>query len=134
ESFMDELAVAAGKDPLEFRLTHLENPRLRAVLEEAAKKFDFVSRRANHNEKDAGVGIACATEKGSNVAACVEVKIDREKNVIRVTEVCQAFEAGAITNPANLTSQNQGAIVQALGPALREESQFENGRITNASL
>ena len=79
ESFMDELAVAAGMDPLSFRIAHLENPRLRAVLEEAATKFDFATKRARTDQKDVGVGIACATEKGSCVASCAEVEIDRAK-------------------------------------------------------
>lgn len=133
ESFMDELADAAGKDPLEFRMAHLDNDRLRAVLEEAAKKFDFASKRAKKPGNNTGVGIACATEKGSCVAACVEVEIDTDKNAIRVRHICQAFECGAIMNPMNLTNQIQGAIVQGLGPALREASTFENGKITNAS-
>ena len=133
ESFMDELAAAVGMDPLSFRIAHLENPRLRAVLEEAAKQFDFATRRTRTDQNDIGVGIACATEKGSCVATCAEVEIDRAKNVIRVRHICQTFECGAILNPANLESQCQGAIMQGLGPALRESSEFDQGRITNAS-
>ncbi len=133
ESFMDELASVAAKDPLAFRLAHLQNDRLVAVLTEAAKQFDFVNKRARLDQKDIGVGIACATEKGSCVACCVEVEIDRDKNAIRVRHLCQAFECGAIMNPVNLTNQIQGALVQGMGPALREASEFEQGRITNAS-
>jgi CO/xanthine dehydrogenase Mo-binding subunit len=129
---MDELAELAGVDPLTFRLNHLENERLRAVLQEAAKQFDFASKRAQ-SKKNVGVGNACATEKGSFVAACAEVEITQDKNPIRVRHVCQAFECGPIMNPTNLLSQVQGAIVQGLGPALREISTFENGKITNAS-
>src|SRR5438067_9921627 len=90
ESFMDELADAAGKDPLAFRLAHLDNDRLRAVLEEAVKKFDFASKRAKKSDNITGVGIACATEKGSYVAACAEVEIDADKNTVRVRHICQA--------------------------------------------
>jgi isoquinoline 1-oxidoreductase len=61
ESFMDELATAAGADPLAFRLAHLENPRIRAVLEAAAKHFDW-PRRRKQTTKDVGVGLACGTE------------------------------------------------------------------------
>ena len=78
ESFMDELAVAAGADPLDFRLTHLENSRLRAVLEEATKRFNW-RERVKHKPADAGVGLACGTEKGSYVAACVEIAVDRAR-------------------------------------------------------
>ncbi len=130
ESFMDELAAAAGSDPLDFRLAHLENPRLRAVLEAAANRFNWKERAAKRTPKT-GVGLACGTEKGSYVAACAEIGIDEGK--IRVRRVCQAFECGAILNPDNLLSQVQGAIIMGLGPALREEMRFENGEMLNAS-
>jgi isoquinoline 1-oxidoreductase len=120
ESFMDELAAAAGTDPLDFRLAHLENPRLRAVLEAAAKK-----------SPKTGVGVACGTEKGSYVAVCVEIGIEESK--IMVQRVCQVYECGAILNPENLLSQVQGALIMGLGPALREEMRFEKGEMLNAS-
>jgi len=132
EVFMDEAAAVAGADPLAFRLAHLDNDRLRAVLEKAAQAFDWAARVKKKNP-DLGVGLACGTEKGGFVAACVEVAIDRKQNKIKVTRVCQAFECGKILNPANLLSQVQGAIIMGLGAALREEVQFENGKITNAS-
>ncbi len=130
ESFMDELAVAAGADPLEFRLAHLENERLKAVLETAATKFGWTARRKKIGP-ELGVGLACGTEKNSVVAACVEVAIDR--GVIKVREVCQAFECGPILNPAGLLSQVQGCIMMGLGGALTEEIQFEGGKMLNGS-
>jgi len=132
ESFMDELAAAAGADPLAFRLAHLENPRIRTVLEAAAKHFDWPARRKKITA-DIGVGLACGTEKNSCVAACVEVGIDRKRGKIKVHQVCEAFECGPIQNPANLLSQVQGCIVMGLGGALSEEIQFADGRILNAS-
>jgi isoquinoline 1-oxidoreductase len=128
ESFMDELAAAAGSDPLDFRLAHLENSRLRAVLETAAQRFGW-KERVQNKAPNAGVGLACGTEKGSFVAACAEIAIDSGK--ILVKRVCEVFECGAILNPSNLYSQVQGAIIMGLGPALREEMQFENGEILN---
>jgi CO/xanthine dehydrogenase Mo-binding subunit len=128
ESFMDELAAAAGTDPLEFRLAHLENNRLRAVLEAAAQRFNWRDRVKEKNA-NTGVGLACGTEKGSYVAACAEIAIDSGR--VLVKHVCEVFECGAILNPANLYSQVQGAIIMGLGPALREEMQFENGEILN---
>ncbi len=130
ESFMDELAAAAGVDPLEFRLSHLENRRLRSVLEKAAKEFGWTTRRKQVTP-DRGVGLACGTEKDSVVAACVEVRLDRAKGRIEVTEICEAFECGPILNPAGLLSQVQGCIVMALGGALSEEIEFKDGRILN---
>ena len=130
ESFMDELAAAAGTDPLDFRLAHLENPRLRAVLETAASRFNW-KERASKKSPNTGVGLACGTEKGSYVAACVEVGISQGN--ITVRRVCEVFECGAILNPDNLLSQVQGAIIMGLGPALREDMRFENGEMLNAS-
>jgi len=131
ESFMDELAAAAGVDPLAFRLAHLENQRIRTVLEGAAKHFDWPNRRKKVTS-ELGVGLACGTEKNSVVAACAEVAIDRKRGQIKVSHVCEAFECGPIINPANLTSQVQGCIMMGLGPALREEIRFEDGKILNA--
>ncbi len=140
ECFMDELATAAGVDPLEFRLAHLGNEddknspryRLRAVLEAATERFNWKDR-VKKKSPNIGVGLACGTEKGSYVAACAEIEIDREQNQIRVRRVVQSFECGAIVNPDNLLKQVQGALIMGIGPALREEMRFENGEMLNAS-
>ncbi|HTL58090.1 MAG TPA: molybdopterin cofactor-binding domain-containing protein [Candidatus Limnocylindrales bacterium] len=136
ESAMDELAGMAKADPLDFRLAHLDNEeqrgRLRAVLEKATTEFGW--REAfKKKEPNRGVGLACGTEKGSYVAACAEIEVDRAQKLIRVLRVCEAFECGAILNPDNLQNQVQGAIIMGLGPALREEMRFENGQMLNAS-
>ncbi len=91
ESFMDELAHAAGSDPLAFRLARLKNERLRAVLETAAAKFGWAERHKNR-AANVGVGLACGTEKGSYVAACAEVAIDRGAGTIHVRHICEVFE------------------------------------------
>ena len=132
EVFMDELAEAAGMDPLAFRLKHLENQRLRAVLESAAHHFDFPSRYKN-KQPNTGVGLACSIEKSSYVAACAEVAIDPAKGTISVRHVTQSYDCGKIVNPAGLKAQVEGSIIMGLGPALGEEMQFENGKILNAS-
>jgi isoquinoline 1-oxidoreductase len=130
ESAMDEVAKLAGADPLEFRLKHLPDGRLKDVLKAAAGKFGWQARRDKPG-KSRGVGLACGTEKGSFVAACAEVEVtDRNVNVL---SVCQAFECGAVQNPLNLRSQNEGAVMMGLGGALREEIRFKDGRIENAS-
>jgi isoquinoline 1-oxidoreductase len=132
ESFMDELATAAGADPLAFRLAHLENPRLRAVLEAAATRFDWARRKAS-TEPNIGVGLACGTEKASYVAACAEVAIDRQRGTLDVRHVCEVFECGAILSPNNLRSQVVGCILMGLGAVLREEIRFNDGKILNPS-
>jgi isoquinoline 1-oxidoreductase len=130
ECAMDELATLAGADPLEFRLAHLEDPRMKAVLEAAAKRFDWAGR-SKTMEPNVGIGIACGAEKGSYVATCAQVKI--EDGAVAVTHLAAAFDCGKVLNPGNLLSQVQGAVTMALGPALREEIRFENGVIRNAS-
>lgn len=132
ECFMDELAQAAQEDPLEFRLTHLDNPRIREVLLAAAKRFGWEERRKKRGA-NTGIGLACGTEKNSVVAACVEVEIDRSTGTPRLLEICEAFECGPILNPMGLRMQVEGGILMGLGAALREEIQFENGRLLNGS-
>jgi isoquinoline 1-oxidoreductase len=130
ESFMDDLATAAGRDPLEFRIAHLQNPRLKRVLELAASRFGWSSRRRSIS-KERGIGLACGTEKNSVVAACAEVSLEKGTNAFTVLEVCEVFECGPILNPLNLQSQVEGCIIMGLGGALSEEIQFENGKILN---
>ena len=132
EVFIDELAVAAKIDPLQFRLMNLENARLKNVLQIGADQFDW-KKMAVRKVPNIGVGMACGTEKGSCLATFAEVAVDGKTSVISVTRVTQAFDCGPIHNPAGLMSQVQGAIVMGLGAALREEIRFENGQITNAT-
>jgi CO/xanthine dehydrogenase Mo-binding subunit len=132
ESFMDEMAAAAGADPLEFRLTHLKDPRLRGVLEEAARRFKW-TERVKQKQPNRGVGLACGTEKGSFVACCAVVEVDRAKNDIRVRDVCQTFDCGPVLNPENLRNQMEGAIIMGLGPALREEIRIKDDIVANPS-
>jgi len=132
ECFIDELAGAAEADPLEFRLANLDNTRLRDVLLAAAKSFQWQERR-KQRRPGGGVGLACGTEKGSYVAACVEVETNRQKGELRVREFAMSFECGAILNPANLRAQVEGSIIQGLGGALTEEIEFENGKLKNGS-
>jgi isoquinoline 1-oxidoreductase len=125
---MDELAELAGADPLEFRLAHLPDGRLKDVLVAAAEKFEWRRRRAS-TDKPRGVGLACGTEKGSFVAACAEVEY--AEGELKILSICQAYECGAIQNPDNVRAQVEGAIIQGLGGALWERVTFAEGRVTN---
>ena len=82
--------------------------------EKAAQEFDWAGR-TRKKDPNLGFGLACGTEKGSYLAACVEVEIDRQQNTYKVRHVCQAFECGKILNPANLLSQVQGAVIMGSG-------------------
>ncbi|HEY6324814.1 MAG TPA: molybdopterin cofactor-binding domain-containing protein [Thermoanaerobaculia bacterium] len=129
ESHMDELANAAGMDPLALRLKNLAEPRLRAVFEAAAAKFGWGKRQPGPGR---GFGIAGGTEKGSFVATCAEIEVEPGDRRVRLRRVVEAFECGAVVNPNGLRNQVEGAVVQAIGGALFEAVEFENGRITNA--
>ena len=130
ESFMDELAIAAKADALEFRLEHLKNERLRAVLQAAAERFGWQDARKNRRTGN-GIGLACGTEKGSYTASCVEVAVDRARGAIKLLRIVEAFECGAVQNPENLRAQVEGCIIMTLGGTLSEEILFENGRLLN---
>src|SRR5262245_4270962 len=130
ESVMDELAHAIGMDPLEFRLKNLKDPRLRAVLEAAAKQFGWGKEKAKPGH---GFGLACGTEKGSFVATCAEIAYDKENKHVRVLRAVTAFECGAVLNPDHLKNQIEGCVIQGLGGALYEHIDFANGKILNPS-
>ncbi len=126
EVHMDELAGALGLDPLAFRLRNLQDDRLRAVLEAAAARFGWGRAPAAPGH---GSGIAGGTEKGSYVATCAEVAVDRAGGQVRVVRVVQAFECGAIVNPDGVRNQVVGAIIQGIGGALFEAVDFADGII-----
>jgi isoquinoline 1-oxidoreductase len=130
ESMMDELAIAAGENPLAFRLKHIANERLRNVLTAAAEKFGWEDRFKTGNRLS-GYGLACGTEKGSYVACCAKVSIN-DAGVYKVDQVVEAFECGPIQNPRNLKAQVQGAVIQGMGGAMREQIEFKDGKILNA--
>jgi isoquinoline 1-oxidoreductase len=135
ESTMDDLAAAVKMDPLTFRLHNLRNntpatERLKAVLLAATKQFGWGAKPGANR----GFGLALGTEKGSYVATCAEVEIDREKNDVRVARAVTAFECGAILNPEHLKNQVEGAVIQGLGGALFEQIEFAGGKITNADM
>ena len=128
ETHMDALAHAAKMDPLEFRLKNISNPRLRDVVQAAAKSFGWPCEKSRAGQ---GFGLAAGTEKGSYVGTCAEVAVDRTSGSVRAVRIVTAFECGAIVNPDGLRNQVVGATIQGVGGALFEAVEFENGRITN---
>ncbi|HVR76705.1 MAG TPA: molybdopterin cofactor-binding domain-containing protein, partial [Planctomycetota bacterium] len=133
ESFMDELAAVSGADPLEFRLRHLTNDRMRAVLLAAVERFGWRGEwKSNSSRASTGIGLACGTEKGSYVACCARIEVNERDGTFKVVKVVEAFECGAIQNPANLRAQVEGCVIQGLGGALTEEMRFKDGKVLNA--
>jgi isoquinoline 1-oxidoreductase len=127
---MDELAEAVGMDPLAFRLKNLEDDRIRAVLETAAKRFGWANRKKKPGH---GFGLACGTEKGGYVGCCVEISMNGSSS-LRVERVTEAWDSGAVVNPDQLKNQVEGAIMMGMGGALFEQIEFANGRILNDRL
>jgi CO/xanthine dehydrogenase Mo-binding subunit len=127
EVHMDELAQLIGMDPVEFRLKNTQDQRLKAVLESAAKTFGWGAKKQPRR----GAGIACGFEKGSYIATAAEVSVDPKTKKVKLERVVASFECGAIVNPVHLHNQVEGAVVQAIGGALFEAIDFQNGEILN---
>jgi isoquinoline 1-oxidoreductase len=127
ESHMDEVAASLGIDPLAFRLTHLKDDRIRAVLQAAAERFGWTARQRAAGR---GFGLACGTEKGGYVATCAEVGVDG--TAVRIRRAVTAFECGAIVNPDGLKNQVEGAVAQGIGGALFEAVTFDAGHVDTA--
>jgi nicotinate dehydrogenase subunit B len=128
EMHMDAIARALGKDAVDFRLDHLTDPRLRAVLTTVARQAGWPHPRVPGR----ALGIACGTEKGSYVATAAEVA--RTPDGFTVERIVAAFECGAIVNPDGLRNQVEGALVQGLGGALFESIRFAEGKILNGTM
>jgi nicotinate dehydrogenase subunit B len=126
ESALDELAHAAGSDPLRFRLDRLADERLAAVLRAAAGRFGW-------EPGGRGQGAAVGLEKGGRVATCAEVAAEAD-GAIRVTRIVTAYECGAIVSPATVLSQVEGGTVMALGGALFEQVTLADGHQETRSL
>jgi nicotinate dehydrogenase subunit B len=113
ESFMDELAAAAGADPVEFRLRHLKDPRGRAVLEEAVRK-------AGKKGEGRGRGVAYARYKNVGAYCAVVVEVETGGAELRVTRIVAAVDVGLPVNPDGVANQIEGGCVQATSWALKE--------------
>jgi isoquinoline 1-oxidoreductase len=124
ESHMDTLAAKAGMDPLEFRLKHLSDARMRRVLEAVAKQFEWKAGKAPSGR---GAGIACGIY--SNAATMADVTVDRKTGHVQVKRVVSAVDVGLVVNPDGLRQQMEGCIAMGLGYALTEEVHFKDGEV-----
>jgi isoquinoline 1-oxidoreductase subunit beta len=124
ECFLDELAAAAGKDPLAFRLELLPaKSRLRGALALAAEEAGWTRPLAPGR----GRGVACHTSFGSHVAEVAEVSV--EGRDVRVHRVVCAVDCGLTVNPDTIAAQVEGAVVYGLSAALRGEIAIEKGAV-----
>lgn len=119
ESAMDECARVAGLDPIEFRLQHIEEPRLKRVLEEAVASAPPVSRPAKGLLH--GRGVACGIYKKTSFAAVVaDVLVDPASGEVRVVHMHCAHDCGKVINPDQVRAQCEGNLVWGLGMVLVE--------------
>ncbi len=129
ESFMDELAAAAGADPLAFRLRHLDDPRGRDVLAAAAKQAGWGTPLPDGEGR--GIAYAQYENREAYVATVAQVRVDRGSGALRVLRVVVAHDCGLIINPNGVRNQIEGNVIQATSRALKEEVRFDGRRITS---
>lgn len=127
---MNIMASMAGKDPLEFRLSHLKDKRMRGVLSAAAKQFGWTPSQTPSGR---GFGISCGIDAETYVACMAEVEVDRSSGMIVVKRVVCAQDMGQVVNPQGATIQMEGCITMGLGYALSEEIHFNNGRLLDVN-
>ena len=128
ESFVDEMAVAAKKDPFEFRRDMLsEKSRLRNVLSLAARKSDWYGSL----QKGRGRGIACSTAYDSYCAFVAEVSL--QGNNLKVDRFVCAIDCGLVINPDTVEAQMQSCVAFALSAALKQRITIKNGGVVESN-
>ena len=140
ESFMDELAHAAGKDPVEYRRALLgNNPRSLALLDLAARKIGWGSESppgdASPNEASRariGRGVALGSPFGSRICVIVEVQVSPQGGV-RLRRVVAALDCGIAVNPSSVEAQVQGGVIFGLSAALYSGITLKNGAIEQSN-
>ncbi len=129
ECFLDEVALAAGQDPLQIRLDALAgDPRAHAVV--AALQSAWDSRPAGGNGTGAGLGFQQYEEENAYAAAYAEVTVS-ESGKIRVTKVVVAHDCGLIINPDGLRNQIEGNVIQGISRTIHEEVAYTADRVTS---
>ena len=136
ESFIDELAAAAGADPVEFRMRHLTEPRGIAVLKATAEKFGWQPRPAATGHDTAsdvvhGRGVALALRGETLCAAMVEIEVNRRTGAVRPVRWAMAHDCGLIINPEGLKLTLEGNIIHGTSRALLEEVAFDPENVTS---
>jgi nicotinate dehydrogenase subunit B len=121
EQFIDEVAAAAGEDPVEFRLKYLTNPRHRAVVRAVAEKSGWKNLKNR--------GIAFAERNGTSVAMVAQIEVERASGRIWARKVWVAHDCGLVINPKQLKSTIEGNVVHGLSRTLYEEVRFDRDSV-----
>jgi CO/xanthine dehydrogenase Mo-binding subunit len=135
ESFIDELAAAAGVDPLELRLKHIDEPRAKNVLTVVADKYGWDRRVSPKTDSSGNIvtgrGIALGTRNGTYVGTIADVEVNRTSGVVKVTRLVCSHDCGLVINPDALKSTIAANLVQSLGRTTKEEVMFDRSSVTS---
>jgi nicotinate dehydrogenase subunit B len=135
EQFIDELAMATGSDPVEFRLRNMTDPRDLAVVQAAAEAAGWQPRPSRRPPAGAarltGRGIAMAQKNGTTVAIVAEVEVDRATGEVAPLRFVVAHDCGLIVNPDGLRRTIEGNLVQTTSRTLLEEVKFDRNNVTS---
>lgn len=128
ESFMDELALQAGKDPVQFRLDHIQDDnrgfRLKEVIKAAAEKAGYKDEVVNGR----AMGFACSTDANTPCAHVVELSIENGK--IKVHKVTCSIDPGIAVNPDQVKAQSEGSIIMGISASMFEKMEVNDGQLT----
>ena len=126
ESFIDQLALQAGQDPVAFRLANLKDPRLIRVLKLAAERFKWTP-----GPRGRGMGVACGVYRDTYVAAMTELAVDKATGKVQVKRIGFVQDMGVVVNPDGARQQAEGCLIMGMGYALAEGLDFQGFRILN---
>jgi len=128
ECFIDELAIVANKNPIEFRLAQIQDDdrgfRLKEVIKAVAKKSGYIDKVVNGK----AMGFAASTDVNTPCAQIAEVSIENSK--IKVHKVTCAMDPGLVVNPDQVRAQCEGAIIMGMSASMFEKMEVENGELT----
>jgi len=127
ECFIDELAEAAGADPVEFRLRHLKDARAKAVIEKVAQMAKWKPNEKGDGERGRGIGFARYKNLAAYIAVIAEVHIAED---VRVTKLWGAVDVGQAINPDGVINQIEGGMIQSASWTLKERVDFDKVGIT----
>jgi nicotinate dehydrogenase subunit B len=131
ESFMDELALLAGADPVAFRLKHLDDQRAKDVIQMAADKFGWKAGAKAPTGRGYGFSFARYENLGAYLALAVEVEVERETGKVRLVRAVAADDSGTAVNPDAIANQIQGGVIQSASWTLYEQVEFDKNAINS---
>jgi hypothetical protein len=138
ECFMDEVAAHVKADPVQYRVKHLGDQRLKDVITDAARQFNWDTRPSPKPGSPrtgvaTGRGIACVLYEGDNgyVALAAEVEVNQDTGAVRAKRLVVAQDVGPISSPDGLRNQLEGGALQGLSRALGEEVAWDDQKITS---